>query len=66
MILHPLELGEACQAIWLYIQLWQCRQAFEAQFYGSISRAGRVYRIRRGRRLNPDHDFFDLVMKFLT
>ena len=50
---------------WTTNDMWQCRQAFEAQLYGSISRVGRVYRIRRGRRLDPDHDFFDLVMDFL-
>ena len=50
---------------WTTNDMWQCRQAFEAQCYGSISRAGRVYRTR-GRRLNLDHDFLELVMNFLT
>ena len=50
---------------WTTNDMWQCRQAFEAQCYGSISRAGRVYRTC-GRRLSPNDDFFDLVMNFLT
>ena len=51
---------------WTTNDMWQCRLLFEAQFYGSISRAGRVYRIRRLYRVYPNHDFLELVMNFLT
>ena len=50
---------------WTTNDMWQCRQAFEAQCYGSVSRAGRVYRTC-SRRLSHNDDFFDLVMNFLT